>query len=81
MGRLFLPSNQLSSPLFDFSAVFSFIGDIMAIQTNRRDFWCSTPYFMFPGFGRCFFRITMEDKNFPEKCEKCGNYYGWTGIK
>ena len=79
MGRLFLPTNQESNPLLDFGAVFSFLGDIWGIQIKERYFWCTAP---FPSFaGRCFFRINVEDKVFPDKCERCGNYFDWTGIK
>src|SRR5712691_4435644 len=81
MGRIFLPTNQEINPLLDFGAVFSFLGDIWGIQINERFFWCSAPYFVYPYFGKCFFKINVENRVFPDKCERCGNYYDWTGIK
>lgn len=74
MGRIFLPTNQESNPLLDFGAVFSFLGDIWGIQINERFFCCSAPYFLYPYFGKCFLKINVENKVFPDKCERCGNY-------
>ena len=83
MGRLFLPSFIESNPLWDISAIFSFVGDLFSsyYKPNERTFLCSAPYPNPYSLGRCYYKVEVQNKIFPEKCERCGNYFDWIGRK